>query len=301
MKQIPIIIDTDPGIDDFFCLTYACAFPEVFDLRAVTTVGGNHHLSTTTRNALAILHFLHRDDIEVAPGAQQYLLKPFGEPVTEFHGKNGIGEVQIEDSPKQPLKMKAWDRIYKEAVSLGKELVLVTVAPLTNIAIAFMKYPDLKDHLRKIVMMGGSTGHGNIGPYTEANMGHDSLASRIVFHSGVPIDMVGLNVTDRCRLTLAEFDDLSQNTDPKIATALHQLLAFRTDEAMHDIVAIASMNTDFITWKDAHVEIENSDEPTDGRCLIDYDAAPNARVAIERDRTGMLNFYENMLKRYPKR
>ena len=92
MKRIPIIVDTDPGVDDFFCLAIAAAYDELFDLRAVTTIGGNNTTDVTTRNALDILKLFHREDVPVARGADSYLKEPFGEPVAKFHGENGIGK-----------------------------------------------------------------------------------------------------------------------------------------------------------------------------------------------------------------
>jgi len=91
MKTIPIIIDTDPGVDDFFCIGIGCAFRELFDLRAITTIGGNNSTDVTTRNALDILKLFRRQDVPVAKGADSFLYEPFGEPVVRFHGTNGLG------------------------------------------------------------------------------------------------------------------------------------------------------------------------------------------------------------------
>ena len=94
MNRLPIIIDTDPGVDDFFCLAIGCAFTEKFDLKGVTTIGGNNITAVTTRNALNILKVL-RTDVPVAAGADRFLTEEFGRPVVEAHGHNGVGEAVL--------------------------------------------------------------------------------------------------------------------------------------------------------------------------------------------------------------
>ena len=199
MERIPIVIDTDPGVDDFFCLALACAYRDRLDLRAVCTVGGNHNTDVTTQNALDILALLGCESVPVARGADRYLTAEFGPPVVHCHGENGLANVTLPRSPRSPDPLSAWDKLYAEAVAAGGELVLVTVGPMTNTAMALARHPDLPRRLKKIVVMGGSIGGGNITPYAEANVGHDAEAAAQVFGCGVPIDMVGLNVTSRCR------------------------------------------------------------------------------------------------------
>lgn len=197
MERIPIVIDTDPGIDDFFCLALACAYSDRLDLRAVTTMGGNNHTDVTTQNALNILS-LFRTDVPVARGADRYLEAEFGAPAAKCHGSNGVGDLILPQSDRTPDALPAWDKLYEIAKAAQGELVLVTVAPLTNIALALQKHPDLPHWIKKIVMMGGSIGRGNITPYVEANAGHDPAATKLVFESGIPIDMVGLSITLGC-------------------------------------------------------------------------------------------------------
>lgn len=197
MERIPIVIDTDPGIDDFFCLALACAYSDRLDLRAVTTMGGNNHTDVTTQNALNILS-LFRTDVPVARGADRYLEAEFGAPAAKCHGSNGVGNLVLPQSDRMPDDLPAWDKLYEIAKAAQGELVLVTVAPLTNIALALQKHPDLPHWIKKIVMMGGSIGRGNITPYVEANAGHDPAATKLVFESGIPIDMVGLSITLGC-------------------------------------------------------------------------------------------------------
>ena len=156
MERIPIVIDTDPGIDDFFCLALACAYSDRLDLRAVTTMGGNNHTDVTTQNALNILS-LFRTDVPVARGADRYLEAEFGAPAAKCHGSNGVGDLILPQSDRTPDDLTAWDKLYEIAKAAQGELVLVTVAPLTNIALALQKHPDLPHWIKKIVMMTGDS------------------------------------------------------------------------------------------------------------------------------------------------
>ena len=133
MERIPIVIDTDPGIDDFFCLALACAYSDRLDLCAVTTMGGNNHTDVTTQNALNILS-LFRTDVPVARGADRYLEAEFDAPAAKCHGSNGVGDLILPQSDRTPDALPAWDKLYEIAKAAQGELVLVTVAPLTNIA-----------------------------------------------------------------------------------------------------------------------------------------------------------------------
>lgn len=255
MSQIPIIIDTDPGVDDFFCIALGCAFSDVFNLRAITTIGGNNSTDVTTQNALDILKLFRRSEVPVARGAGRYLCQEFGVPVIKFHGINGLGNAYIDHSDARIDHYKAWDKIYREAVMYDGELVVVAVGPETNLAMAFSKYPQLPSMLKKIVIMGGTLTTGNVSEYAEANIYHDAEAARIVFESGVPIDMIGLNVTRQAPLTKAILDDIT-DCDPKIKDVMLELIRFRHEEAMHDAIAISSMiSDDIITFKDAYTHI----------------------------------------------
>lgn len=281
MNTIPIIIDTDPGIDDFFCIAIGCAFKDLFDLRAITTIGGNNSTDVTTRNALDILRLFGRDDVEVARGADSFLFDPFDKPVVRFHGANGLGDVEIDHSDRSPSDLKACDMIYKQARMCDGELVLVTVGPETNLALSFLKYPDLKNMIKKIVVMGGTLTTGNVSEYAEANIFHDAQAARIVFETGIPIDMIGLNVTRKAPLKRSIFDGLT-GVDEKIKEVMLELIKFRNEESMHDAIAISSLVSDrTIIFKDSFTSIIDDYSEKRGMSVVDHEKAPNSRVAID--------------------
>ena len=298
MSQIPIIIDTDPGVDDFFCIALGCAFSDVFNLRAITTIGGNNSTDVTTQNALDILKLFRRSEVPVARGAGRYLCQEFGVPVIKFHGINGLGNAYIDHSDARIDHYKAWDKIYREAVMYDGELVVVAVGPETNLAMAFSKYPQLPSMLKKIVIMGGTLTTGNISEYAEANIYHDAEAAKIVFESGVPIDMIGLNVTRQAPLTKAILDDIT-DCDPKIKDVMLELIRFRHEEAMHDAIAISSMiSDDIITFKDAYTHIIDGNVEKRGMSVAEYDKVPNSRVAVDINVEEYYRIMREMLRRF---
>lgn len=298
MKDIPIIIDTDPGVDDFFCIAIGCAFKKELNLRAITTIGGNNSTDVTTKNALNIIKLLKREEIAVSRGADSYLTQQFGEPVAKFHGKNGLGDVEIPQNNNPIDKLPAWDKIYEEAKNYNGELVLVTVGPETNLAMAFNKYPDLKHMIKKIVVMGGSLSTGNVTEYAEANIYHDAEAARIVFETGIPIDMIGLNVTRLAPLRKSIFDDLD-NIDHNIKDVMLKLIEFRNQEAMHDAIAISSLlQDDIIIFKDAYTYIIDGDDPKRGMSAVDYNRTPNSRVAVDINVDNYYKFMQKMINSY---
>ena len=298
MSQIPIIIDTDPGVDDFFCIALGCAFSDVFNLRAITTIGGNNSTDVTTQNALDILKLFRRSEVPVARGAGRYLCQEFGVPVIKFHGINGLGNAYIDHSDARIDHYKAWDKIYREAVMYDGELVVVAVGPETNLAMAFSKYPQLPSMLKKIVIMGGTLTTGNVSEYAEANIYHDAEAAKIVFESGVPIDMIGLNVTRQAPLTKAILDDIT-DCDPKIKDVMLELIRFRHEEAMHDAIAISSMiSDDIITFKDAYTHIIDGNVEKRGMSVAEYDKVPNSRVAVDIHVEEYYRIMREMLRRF---
>ena len=163
---------------------------------------------------------------------------------------------------------------------------------------AFSKYPQLPSMLKKIVIMGGTLTTGNISEYAEANIYHDAEAAKIVFESGVPIDMIGLNVTRQAPLTKAILDDIT-DCDPKIKDVMLELIRFRHEEAMHDAIAISSMiSDDIITFKDAYTHIIDGNVEKRGMSVAEYDKVPNSRVAVDINVEEYYRIMREMLRRF---
>lgn len=297
MKRIPILIDTDPGVDDFFCIAVGGAFPEIFDLSAVTTIGGNNYTEVTTQNALDILSFL-KVDAPVAAGATRFLTREFDEPAAKFHGSNGLGGLAIPHSPNKASDLPAWEMMYKVACECEGELIIVTVGPETNLALAIQKHPDMVGKVKKILAMGGSTTFGNITPYAEANIGNDPFAAKIVFESGIPVDMVGLNVTHMCPTDEALFDSFKKDARQDVIDFMRGLIQFRAFQPiLHDAITISSLvDPDFIQWNVCNVHVETEDAEHFGQTVMQSGTMHRVAVGCEKER--YYKVFENMINRY---
>ena len=211
MKRIPIIIDCDPGVDDSYAIALANSHPG-FEIVALTAVEGNVPAVLTRYNCLCLDETF---DIgaKVAYGATVPLVRPYFREESVTHGEGGVGGIQFPEPQKQPEEKAAWDVIYEEAVKYNGELVLFAVGPLTNIATALRKYPDLPKYLKKFVIMGGGT-FGNVtatGAKAEFNIWVDPLAAKEVFEK-LEVYMVGLNATHAAAVEAKDFDEMIEIT-----------------------------------------------------------------------------------------
>lgn len=191
-----ILIDTDPGIDDFMAILFALKSPEL-DVVALTTVYGNHFVEITTRNALRLLELAGRDDIPVARGAYSPLVREYKNPPTFVHGNDGLGDAGLTEEPvSDAAHTRAAQFIVEAIMSRPGEISLVPIGPLTNIAMALKLEPRLVKATRRVVLMGGSAfAQGNVSPVAEANIHNDPEAAALVFGADWDVVMVGLDVT----------------------------------------------------------------------------------------------------------
>lgn len=209
MTRIPLIIDVDTGIDDSLALLYAVASPEA-ELIGVTCIGGNVDARQVERNTRAVLELAGRADLEVALGREQPLVRPV-ETAPETHGPQGLGHAEL-PPPSQPLSERhGADLIIEEARRRPGEITLVTCGPLTNLAVALLREPELPVLLKGWVLMGGAYRHaGNTSPTTEWNIHCDPEAAKTAFGTwgasaeahghGLPVAL-GLDVTEKAKIT----------------------------------------------------------------------------------------------------
>lgn len=205
MKKL--ILDLDTGVDDTLAISYALGSPEV-ELIGITGTYGNVLMEQGVRNALAITDLFGHPEVKVYRGLPHASKKDSFEvlPISAFiHGDNGIGDVVIPDSKREAESEPAVDFIIDAVKTYGKDLIYVPTGPMTNIAAALHKAPEIKDEIGKIVLMGGAlTIHGNVTPWMEANISQDPDAADVLFRSGAPVTMVGLDVTLQTLLTYKE-------------------------------------------------------------------------------------------------
>jgi pyrimidine-specific ribonucleoside hydrolase len=302
-----IVIDCDPGHDDAIAILLALASPEL-ELVGVTTVAGNQTLDKTTRNALVTLEVAGRADIPVAAGAAAPLRREL-RTAAHVHGESGLDGPELPKPSARPVEAHAADFL-AELIEPG--VVLVPTAPLTNVALLLERHPDVHDRLERIVWMGGSIAEGNVTPAAEFNAFVDPEAAAIVFASGIPITMVGLDVTHKALFTrehaerlrrtgragrfVAELSDFFQ--------AFHERSYGFAGSPIHDAMAVAHViDPTLLETRHVNVAVETRSEHCDGRTVVDLRGvtarAPNADVGVDVDATRFLELLVSRLASLP--
>ena len=309
MNRFPVIIDCDPGVDDTAALLLANKL-DVLDIKAITTVAGNVGLDWTTANAKRVRHAMG-SDVPIIAGADRPM---FREPVTAtyFHGMEGFGGVAYPVPEDALSEEKAWDAIYRIAKECKGELVLIAVAPMTNLGIAFSKYHDLPQLIRKIVIMGGAAVGGNITPAAEFNIYADPEAADILFCAGVPVYMCGLDVTLKAYATAEEIDEIGAMGSPQaklfydvMQNGLQKYLDWgKKGVALHDPAAVLYTADDsiFETHK-VGIRVETKGELTRGKTVTDLYSdnkfeKQNAYIVTDVDREAFMKKVMDLMGLY---
>lgn len=302
MSKIPVIIDTDPGIDDFLAIMLAKSSAKL-DIRAITAVCGNQTLEKTSKNALDIANLLDIN-VAVAKGAQTPLDRELY-TAGDVHGENGIGNIYLEASSKEFDNRYAWDLIYDEAKKENGNLEIIAIGPLTNIAIAVLKYPELVNMVKRLTIMGGSAGSGNRTEHAEFNIWADPLAADIVFKSGFNMVMVGLDVTRKTLLSEDNIEEIkavkSEHIDI-IGSLLDEMFKRykklgNPGVVIHDALAVAYViDESCLELKNCQVSIESRDEIRIGKTIVDLEGKDkNVAVAFEVD----FNLFKDLFEKMP--
>jgi purine nucleosidase len=214
MNPKRLIIDTDPGIDDSLAILLALASPEV-KLEALTVVSGNSTAQQGVINALGVLE-LGRSVENPGSSRSDHPFNPAAvSRDSETHGEVGIGYARLPMPAKKPVQQHAVDLIIDTVLSNPGEITLVAIGPLTNIALAVRREPRIVDAVREVFIMGGAISvGGNTTPLAEYNIYCDPHAAYIVFHSGLPLTLVPLDVTYQAILTRKDVDRLLEIQSP---------------------------------------------------------------------------------------
>jgi pyrimidine-specific ribonucleoside hydrolase len=290
-----IIVDCDPGHDDAIALMLAVADPSI-DLLAVTTVAGNVELEHTTANALRVLELLDRSDIPVAAGRHEPRARPLSTAAV-MHGAGGLAGPLAVPPSTSPSELTALQLIEQTLQDSPSPVTLVVTGPQTNAADVVEQLPHLHDRIDRIVFMGGSVGLGNWTPAAEFNIWVDPESADVVVHSGIPITMVGLDVTHEAWLTDEHADALRDTgvLGRYVAELLDHFVGFhqRTfgwpGAPIHDAVAVAAViDPTLLQTVPANVAVELQSPLCVGRTVVDRwqvtDRPVNADVAIGIDR-----------------
>jgi pyrimidine-specific ribonucleoside hydrolase len=193
MKKRNIIIDCDPGIDDTVALSFAIANEDKLNILGITTVAGNQTIEKVTLNALRIVSYYKRN-IKIAMGQGRPLIREKSSGGS-IHGEDGLGDCSLPEPALKLYSDNAITFLRDTIMAQDEKVTLVPVGPLTNIALLIKVFPEVKEKIELISLMGGSTIGGNRTPYAEYNVWADPEAARIVFDSRLPIVMSGLTVT----------------------------------------------------------------------------------------------------------
>ena len=296
-----IIIDTDPGQDDAAAILLAFGSRQELDVLGITTVAGNVPLALTSRNARIVCELCNRRDVKVFAGADAPIKRKLV-TAEHVHGKTGLDGPELPE-PTMPLQPgHAVDFIIETLRNEPEGAVtLCTLGPLTNIALAFQKAPDIVGRVRELVMMGGGFFEGgNITPAAEFNIYVDPEAADVVFRSGVPIVMMPLDVTHQL-LTRKDRVARIAAIGSAPAKAMVEMLEFfeRFDiekygsdgGPLHDPTVVAYLlKPELFKGRDCNVEIEITSELTVGMTVVDWwhvtDRKRNAKVMRHVDADG---------------
>ena len=318
-SRIRLLVDCDTGIDDSLALLYAVASPEC-ELVAVTCTAGNVDARQVAENTLAVLELAGRSDVEVAIGRETPLARPLV-TTPETHGPRGIGYAELPPAASRLSPRYSPDLIVEEARRRPGELTLVTLAPLTNVALAVLREPELPNLLKRLVIMGGSyRSSGNTAPTTEWNVNVDPESAAIVFAawgaSGHPPEVairptaLGLDVTEKAKMLpehLAALADragcaadgrrANGGTDGMVrylADALRFYMEFHSrydgfhGAFIHDPLALAAaLDPTLVRTEAVTVDVELGGRLTTGETVTDWrrvwGCPPNVDVAVEVD------------------
>ncbi|MDQ7820187.1 MAG: nucleoside hydrolase [Armatimonadota bacterium] len=314
-----VILDCDPGHDDALAILLAARRLEVL---GITTVAGNHSLDKVTLNALKVLELAGLTHIPVARGAPFPLVRP-PRYAPEIHGESGLDGAALPEPTRTPVGQHGVDFLI-DTVMRTDNVTLVPTGPLTNIALALRKEPRIAQRVSEICLMGGSLTHGNVTAAAEFNIYFDPEAAHAVFSSGIPITMVGLNVTEQVLATPQRRSQV-RALGTRVAVVVADLLEAysRAVEraygvaggALHDPLAVAALiDSDVLQCESMHVAVELTGTLTAGRTVCDDrflragrlrdagvrpGAPPNARVAVAVDVDRFFDLLLASLREYP--
>jgi purine nucleosidase len=315
----PYLIDCDTGIDDALALLYTCASPEI-DLVAVTCVAGNVAARQVAENTRAVLELAGRGDVEVALGREVPLVRGL-EIAPETHGPRGLGYAELPPAARPLSERHAVDVILDAAQRHDGELTLVTLGPLTNLAMAVLRAPDLPGRVRWVLMGGSYRSAGNTAPTTEWNIHCDPEAAEIAFEAfgtseagGRRPTALGLDVTERAKFTPDRLERLAAFApDSPVVRFVREALRFYMEfhsrydgfygAFIHDALAVAAaIDPTLIRTEALAVQVELHGTLTAGETVSDWrrtwGRAPNVDIAVEVDSERFLDRLADRVGRF---
>lgn len=300
MINKPTIIDTDPGIDDALALTTAL-FNEKLDVQLITTVPGNVNVELTTKNALQLVEYLGVD-VPVAKGADAPLLVEL-EDASKYHGETGLDGFDFQSLKQEPLAKNGIQAMAETILANEEKTLIFALGPLTNIALLINAFPEVKEKIEQIIIMGGSLTHGNTTSAAEFNIYSDPHAAEMVFQSGLKLSMFGLNVTYEAVLQKNNIEKIKDMGD--LGDMLYSILehyrggSFETGLRLHDTCTIAYFDDpSLFETKDMLINVQ-TEGISRGATVVDIEnkaSEGNVTVAVGVDNDRFQEWLVNGLK-----
>ncbi len=288
-----ILFDTDPGIDDACAILLALASPEL-TLEGLSVVHGNCSLQQATRNALSVLELANASQIPVAVGCELPLVQP-SLLAPETHGNTGLGYAELPEPRSRPTVQHGSDFLIEKILSSPGEVTLVAIGPLTNVALAIRQEPRLISAVKEVIVMGGAIRHeGNTTALAEFNTYVDPHAAHIVYHSGMPITLVPLDVTYQCVLTSEDVKRI-RRVDSPVTKFIEDATSFYMEFhdsyqgiqgcVINDPLALAlTFAPELCSYQALYVDVDIAGGVSMGKTIGDFynygKSKPNMKVAL---------------------
>ena len=310
MSKQKIILDCDPGHDDATAIMMAAKHPKL-DLLWITTVRGNQTLEKITNNALAVCQYLDLD-VEVYKGMSVPMVIP-GRPVEDrVHGDSGLDGPVFAELTRKASSTHALEFIIDTLMASDGDIILVPTGPLTNIAMAMRLQPKIVDKIQAIVLMGGSYGLGNVTPAAEFNIWADGEAAHVVFNSGVPVTMMGLDVTRKVLCLPSVIERMRKIDNPASKLFVDMMEFFNIGQKatfgwegapLHDPTTIAYLiDPTVVTVDTMNTNIDIRSEQSYGRTNCDIfhmsDQPKDSTVALNIDVEKFWDIVEQCIRLY---
>ncbi len=307
MAPRPLLIDCDPGLDDAIALFLALASPEDLEVLGVTTVAGNVSLSLTQSNARKVCELAGRTEVAVYAGCPRPLIRPLMTAET-VHGPTGLDGVDLPD-PQMPLQAQhGVDFLIETLLQSPQPLTVAALGPLTNLGLAIVKEPRILAQIEQVVVMGGSTTEGNVTPAAEFNIYVDPHAAHIVFSAGIPVVMLGLNLTHQVITTPDRLARIRSLNTPvtRVAAELLQFYGHHDIERyglpggpLHDPCVIAYLlQPELFSTRLCSVQVEIYSPLTLGQTVVDrWGATSEERRVTVVERVDVEGFYQLLTER----
>ena len=303
---IPVLLDTDGGVDDYSALWYALVAPEL-EVVGVTTVAGVLPAAATARNVAKVLDAAGRHDVPFAVGAEEQLgPAPTLPPATLMHGEDGLGNANVADVELAPVVGDAADFIVQRCRERPGELTLVAVGPFTNIALALRREPRLVELVKELVIMGGvAFPPGNATVFGEFNVVFDPVAANEMARAtwSVPPRMIGLDVTLTATMSDAEFDVLDARRTPQARFMADPFVLYRQMSEVESKDGCASHDTltmmavafpDLLRYEELPMSVDTGGGADWGATIVDFRARwiAEGKIPPEFEELARQEFYD---------